>query len=223
MTVFVTTHRLEEAERLCDRVAIIGTSRPGLRRAPAVQGETRPKTGRGEPLCPQPHARRGASLPRRPTPAIRRRHRRDGWGPRVRRVRANHVARAGHRGGDDPDQARGPGRDQPDGRTGGLSAAAATKWPVRVGKAPCPATLFVIAFRGGASDGTAWHVAPAGDVTTRIRGRHGLPVDGVPSFSTRAAEPPITTAVCNGLRREVGGSDQVDHATTLVLVKGRFA
>ena len=50
VTIFLTTHRLEEAERLCDRVAILNTTlrtigRPGRAARPAVRdGRSRSRT-----------------------------------------------------------------------------------------------------------------------------------------------------------------------------------
>ncbi len=55
MTIFLTTHRLEEAERLCDRVAILNTTlrtigRPDELREQAVhQGARGPDRSRRSP------------------------------------------------------------------------------------------------------------------------------------------------------------------------------
>ena len=78
VTIFLTTHRLEEAERLCDRVAILNTTlrligRPDELRAAAVQaipGRAGPRAARrsqgaSSALCPR--SKDGSRLRRRAT------------------------------------------------------------------------------------------------------------------------------------------------------------
>ena len=93
VTIFLTTHRLEEAERLCDRVAILNTTlrtigRPDELRAAAVQPDAHGQDA-------GPPARPGAGLRR-----LARRQRLARAGPR--RLRAGRPRPGGRRAGREP-------------------------------------------------------------------------------------------------------------------------
>ena len=68
VTIFLTTHRLEEAERLCDRVAILNTTLRTIGRPDELRDRLFAKTLTVKTLVPAPRAR-----PRLRRPARRRR------------------------------------------------------------------------------------------------------------------------------------------------------
>ena len=72
MTIFLTTHRLEEAERLCDRVAILNTTLRTIGRPDELRDRLFARTLDGPDRCPAPRARTACSAG---SPAV------DGWRP----------------------------------------------------------------------------------------------------------------------------------------------
>ena len=61
VTIFLTTHRLEEAERLCDRVAILNTTLRTIGRPDEFRDRLFAKTLDGQDARPARRARRGSS------------------------------------------------------------------------------------------------------------------------------------------------------------------
>ena len=69
VTIFLTTHRLEEAERLCDRVAILNTTLRTIGRPDELRDQLFAKTLTVSTAGPAPRARTGSSPACRPSTA----------------------------------------------------------------------------------------------------------------------------------------------------------
>ena len=100
VTIFLTTHRLEEAERLCDRVAILNTTLRTIGRPDELRDQLFAKTLTVRTLDPAPRARPRLRRPpgrRRLAPGRRRRLRPRRLRPGRRRARGHPRAGRGRR------------------------------------------------------------------------------------------------------------------------------